>query len=263
VVAGYNFNAEHLSFKLNAGKSFRMPVAKELAANGVNYHRFSYEMGNPDLSPESSYQLDAGLSWHSRKIAVGITPFVNYFSNYIFLNPSFEHDRLYGNGNQVFNYTQSEVFRFGGEIHAHYDFIPQLTSGFIFNYVYSEQLSGAKKGFTLPFSPPASTVINLRYLPNQIRFLKNPYASVDYKIVAAQHSIVPPELKTPGFQIVHLSFGADFMSGNQTISVSLQVQNLLNEKYFNHTSYYRLINLPEPGRNLVFNVTIPFGGTHN
>jgi iron complex outermembrane recepter protein len=260
--AGYNSNTEHLSFKLNAGKSFRMPLAKELAANGVNYHHFSYETGNPDLSPESSYQLDAGLSWHSRKFALGITPFINYFSNYIFLNPGFEHDRLYGNGNQVFNYTQSEVFRFGGEIHAHYDFIPQLTFGFIFNYVYSEQLSGAKKGFTLPFSPPASSVINLRYQPNQILFLKNPYASVDCKIVAAQHSIVPPEVKTPGFQVVHLNFGADFLPGNHPVSVSLQIQNLLNEKYFNHTSYYRLINLPEPGRNLVLNVNIPFGGTN-
>lgn len=256
--AGYNFNAEHFSLKVNAGKSFRMPIAKELAANGVNYHRFSYELGNPELSPEGSYQLDAGLEWHSRRFALGITPFVNYFPNYIYLNPGFEHDRLYGNGNQVFNYTQSEVFRFGGEIHAHYDIWRQLKTGIILNYIFSEQLSGDKKGFSLPFSPPASALFNLKYAPENVAFLKNPYASLDVRLVAAQNNIVPPEEKTPGYHLLNLALGTELDWNNRSVSFSLQIQNLLNRKYFNHTSYYRLINVPEPGRNLVLGIYIPF-----
>ncbi len=255
---GYNFNSEHLFLKLNAGKSFRMPVAKELAANGVNYHRFSYEVGNPELSPEVSYQLDAGAEWHSLRFAVGVTPFVNYFPNYIYLNPGFEHDRLYGNGNQIFNYTQSEVFRFGGEIHAHYDVLRQLKTGVIFNYIYAEQLSGGKKGFSLPFSPPASMLFNLKYLPENLVFLKNPYASLDVKLVAAQNNIVPPEEKTPGYQVLNLALGTEVQWNSRAVLFSVQVQNLLNRKYFNHTSYYRLINVPEPGRNLILGIFIPF-----
>jgi iron complex outermembrane recepter protein len=256
--AGYNFNAGHFSLKANAGKSFRIPIAKELAANGVNYHRFSYEVGNPDLSPEVSYQVDAGLEWHSLRFAMGITPFVNYFPNYIYLNPGFEHDRLYGNGNQVFNYMQSEVFRFGGEIHAHYNILPQLKAGVIFNYIYSEQLSGGKKGFSLPFSPPASALLNLKYLPENLAFLKNPYASLDVRLVAAQNDIVPPEEKTPGYHVLNLALGTEVQWNKRTVSFSVQVQNLLNKKYFNHTSYYRLINVPEPGRNLILSIYIPF-----
>jgi iron complex outermembrane receptor protein len=45
--------------------------------------------------------------------------------------------------------------------------------------------------------------------------------------------------------------------GNQWLSVNAQVQNLLNSKYYNHTSYYRLIDLPEAGRNIIINVNIP------
>jgi len=256
--AGYNFNAEYFSLKANAGKSFRMPIAKELVANGVNYHRFSYEVGNPDLSPEVSYQLDAGAEWHSRRFAVGVTPFANYFPNYIYLNPGFEHDRLYGNGNQIFNYTQSEVFRFGGEVHAHYDILQQLKTGIILNYIFSEQLSGDKKGFSLPFSPPASALFNLKYVPENVAFLKNPYASLDVRLVAAQNNIVPPEEKTPGYHVLNLAMGTEVNWNNRPVSFSFQVQNLLNRKYFNHTSYYRLINVPEPGRNLVLGIYIPF-----
>src|SRR5690606_16541387 len=46
------------TYKLNLGKSFRMPLAHELAADGVNYHMYRYEKGNLDLEPEASYQLE-------------------------------------------------------------------------------------------------------------------------------------------------------------------------------------------------------------
>ncbi len=258
--AGYNFNAEKWSFKTNIGKSFRMPIAKELAANGVNYHHFSYEVGNADLSPEISYQLDAGIEYGSRKIAIGVTPFLNYFTNYIYLNPTSEHDRLYGNGNQVYNYTQSEVLRYGAEIHAHYQVLTSLQLGVIGEYVYSEQLSGEKKGFTLPFSPPASAILNVKYQKPRLKFIENAYISIDYNLTAAQNNIVPPEETTSGYQIINIGFGGEVNVINQKIILSLQVQNLLNNKYFNHTSYYRLINVPEPGRNLIVNISIPLSG---
>ncbi len=255
---GLNQNWDKVSLKANIGKSFRMPIAKELAANGVNYHRFSYEMGDPGLSAEVSYQLDLGVAYHSADFAVGISPFVNYFPNYIFLNPSPDHDRLYGNGNQVFYYMQSEVLRFGGEIHSHLKLVNPLTVGVIGEYVYSEQLSGEKRGFTLPFSPPASLLFNLKYSPRNSKRIRNPYISVDYKLVARQNRIVPPEEKTDGYQLVNMSLGGDLYSGNKSITVSFQVQNVFNQRYFNHTSYYRLINVPEPGRNFVLNINIPF-----
>lgn len=123
---GYNFNPSNWTYKVNIGKSFRMPIAKELAANGVNYHRFSYEVGNPNLSPEVSWQFDLGTEYFVKQFAIGVSPFANYFSNYIYLNPSSEHDRLYGNGNQVYYYTQSEVFRYGAELHTHYELLEEI-----------------------------------------------------------------------------------------------------------------------------------------
>ncbi len=255
---GYNLNKEHWSFKANLGKSFRMPIAKELAANGVNYHFFSYEIGNPELNSETAYQLDLGIEYQSTKLAIGSTPFFNLFSNYIYLNPSSQHDRLYGYGNQIFYYTQSEVLRYGLEIHAHYTLIKDLQLGFIGEYLYSEQLSGDKQGFTLPFSPPPSAIFNIKYRWKNNDYWKNVYFSFDYRLSAAQNNIVPPEEPTPGFQVFDLRFGGDLNYWNQSMKLSIQLKNLLNTKYFNHTSYYRLINVPEPGRNIIVSLVIPF-----
>jgi iron complex outermembrane receptor protein len=254
---GYNYNPGKWILKANVGKSFRMPIVKELAANGVNYHRFSYETGNADLQPEISYQMDVGVEYVSSGFTFGASPFVNYFSNYIYLNPSSEHDRLYGNGNQVFYYTQCRVFRYGSEIHADYHVSEAFTIGMTGEYVYSLQLSGEKKGFTLPFSPPASLIVNAAYHEKQLAFIGNAYLSVDYRLTSAQNNIVPPEETTKGFQTLDVGLGGELKLGNQKAGISMQIQNLLNSTYFNHTSYYRLIQVPEPGRNFILTVSIP------
>jgi iron complex outermembrane receptor protein len=260
---GYVHSTEKLTMKANIGKSFRIPIAKELAAHGVNYHRFSYEIGKPTLSPEISYQLDLGIAYQNHKFSVEVTPFVNYFSNYIYLNPTSEFDRLYGNGNQIFTYTESEVFRFGAELNANYQLSPNIDLGVIGEYVYSEQLTGTKKGFTLPFSPPASAIIQLKYHKDKIGSVLKPYASVESKLTAAQNRVVPPEEPTKASQVINMTFGGEFKLKQQSINLAFQVTNLFNTKYFNHTSFYRLINVPEPGRNFILHVTIPFTGRFN
>jgi len=255
--AGVNYNPGNLSLKANLGSSFRMPIAKELASNGVNYHYFRFEKGNPNLDAERSYQLDFGMEWKQQNWSFQLTPFLNYFPNFIFLNPTSGHDMYYGAGNQVFEYEQSKVFRYGAELQMRYYFITSLSAEIVAEYLYSEQKSGSKKGYSLPFSPPPSVLFGLNYEP-QIRFLKDTYFSVDYRITGKQDNIVPPEKKTEESHVFNLAFGTKVKKGKQDISLSVQVQNLFNTKYLNHTSFYRLIELPEAGRNIIVSMKIPF-----
>jgi len=255
--AGLNYKVEQFTLKANLGKSFRIPIAKELGANGVNYHYFSYERGDPTLSPEQSYQADLSLGWNAENWSVQASPFYNYFPNYIYLNPTAEHDYYYGAGNQVFQYAQSRVMRYGGEIQLKWKFIENLSTELLGEYLYAEQLSGDKKGYTLPFSPPLSALLNLTWSP-AIKSLNNTYLSFDYRITAAQDNIVPPEKKTPGYQIINVQAGTDLHLYGQPLTISLQAQNLLNTRYLNHTSFYRLIELPEAGRNIILALKIPF-----
>lgn len=257
---GLNYHPGQAIFRVNLGKSFRMPIAKELAANGVNYHHFSYEIGDPGLSAEVSYQLDAGFDLERGDFRFGMSPFANYFPNYIYLNPTSEHDRFYGNGNQVFRYAQSKVFRHGAEFHLEYTALRHMEIGISGEYVNSVQLSGSKKGFPLPFSPPLTVLTNVRYSRDVFPWLKKGYASFDIRATARQTHIVPPEEITEGFFTFNLGTGGELRAGKQMLLISLQVQNLFNSSYFNHSSYYRLIHVPEPGRNLIMSLTFPFPG---
>lgn len=255
--AGVNYNPGKLALKANLGTGFRMPIAKELASNGVNYHYFRFEKGNPDLSAERSYQFDLGMEWQENKWSFQLSPFFNYFPNYIYLNPTSQHDIYYGAGNQVFEYEQSKVMRYGGELQTHYQFLPSLSVEILAEYLYSEQLSGNKKGYTLPFSPPASVLFGMTYSP-EIKNLRDTYFSLDYRYTAAQNQIVPPEKKTASSNVFNLALGTKLKTGKQDFTISLQVQNLFNTKYLNHTSFYRLIELPEASRNIILSVKVPF-----
>ena len=260
---GLNYNLDLFEFKTTLGKSFRIPIAKELGANGVNYHYFSYEKGNPNLNPEQSYQIDFSVAFNTEKWSAKLSPFFNYFPNYIYLNSTASHDYFYGAGNQVFEYAQSEVIRYGGEAQVKYLFNKQWSSEVLIEYLYAEQLSGDKKGYTLPFSAPASALFNLTYSPQ--KFLGNAasYFSLDYRITDKQNNIVPPERKTAGYSLFNFQAGTKLQIGQYPLSISLQLQNVFNTKYLNHTSFYRLISLPEQGRNVVFSVKIPFNFNHH
>lgn len=82
------------------------------------------------------------------------------------------------------------------------------------------------------------------------------FISAAYRTVGNQHEIVPPEKSTAGYSILNLSAGKVFAWKECRLRLNLQALNLLGKKYYDHTSYYRQIDVPEPGRN--FSLLIGF-----
>ena len=247
--AGINYSTGLWVMKMNVGKSFRVPIPKELGADGINYHIFRYERGNPELDPEESYQVDASISWANDEWEVQVDPYLNYFPNYIYLNPTSQ----YVEGLQLYNYTQASVLRYGVEAQLKWQFAEHWQARAQGEYLYARQKSGEKKGYTLPFSTPWSIDMGVRFSP-----LTSLYIGLNAHIVGAQNEIVPPEKPTDGYWTLNLSAGKDFMLGGMMFHVALHADNLLDRRYYDHTSYYRLIDVPEPGRNLSLMVGLEF-----
>ena len=231
--------------KLNVGKSFRIPIAKELGMDGVNYNIFRYEKGNTSLKPEESYQVDAGIVCEKGVLSMQLTPYLNYFPNYIYLNPTPQ----YKEGLQLYYYTQAKVLRWGFEASVSWKILPYLKLDADGEYLYARQLSGEKKGYGLPFSTPWSARAELRYLLPAQNSAKSGFVALEWQVVGTQDIIVPPEEKTKGHQLLNASIGKKFKLGENQLEITLRGENLLGKRYYDHTSYYRLMGVPEPGRN--------------
>ncbi|GAA4232165.1 TonB-dependent receptor [Postechiella marina] len=253
---GVSYIKNKTSYKVNVGRSFRMPLSNELASDGVNYHMYRYEKGNLNLDPEISYQLDLAINHNVKSFSIGVSPFVNVFQNYIYLNPTSSYYETI----QIYEYTQAKVFRVGGEFTASTTVFNNLQLDASVEYVYSKQNSGAKKGFTLPFSPPLSGMLSANYQFKDVSFLKKTQVIADFRMTAEQEDIVPPEEKTNGYQLLNMSFltELDVFKSNLPLEIRVKLNNVFDTKYFNHTSFYRLIDVPEAGRNMSLSVTIPF-----
>ncbi len=252
--AGVNYSTGNWSLKANIGKSYRAPIAKELSSDGINYHIFRYEKGDDSLSAEESYQLDAGINWDNSGLKIAFEPYLNYFPNYIYLNPT----SAYNEGLQVYYYTQNKVIRYGFELLANYRITEQLEAEATTEYLYAEQRSGEKKGYGLPFSPPWSSVFSLKYTPFGDIAGGKGFFTIQYRITGKQDRIVPPEKPTGGYQILSASAGKEFRLGKQILQINVQGENLLNKKYYDHTGYYRLIDVPEPGRSFTASINLKF-----
>ena len=84
------------------------------------------------------------------------------------------------------------------------------------------------------------------------------YFELGYRYRFAQNRVDRNEKTTPDYHLIDLGIGTTFRFKKQDIIVGIQVQNLLNTSYLQHLSRYRLLNLPEQGRNLVLMLKIPF-----
>jgi len=249
---GASYKSENSTLKINAGKSFRMPTAKEIASNGINYHMYRFEKGDSTIKAEESYQLDFGLEMENERWKMEFSPFVNYFPNYIYLNPT----ASYYEAQQIYLYSQSSVFRSGGEVIVNYDITRELSVSVDAEYIYSLQLSGSKKGYTLPFSPPLKSNVEFIYKPASKGFFKNPEVGTLITFSAAQNNIVPPEKSTPGYVLLDFNARTGFSIAKQSFQLSMQLNNALNTRYYDHTSFYRLIEVPGQGRNFVATLNI-------
>ena len=186
-----NYSTGLWVMKANVGKSFRVPIPKELGADGINYHIFRYERGNTSLDPEESYQLDASIGWANDVVDIQVDPYVNYFPNYIYLNPTAQ----YVEGLQLYHYTQARVLRYGLEAQANWRIYRHWQAELKGEYLYAEQQSGEKKGYTLPFSTPWSVDAGVKY---SFDWHGDGFVSLNAHIVGRQNEIVPPEKPTDG-----------------------------------------------------------------
>lgn len=258
--SSWNLMEDKWKFKANFGKSFRVPYPSETVSNGIHHGTFRHEVGTPDLKSEHGYQLDLAAYLDTDNFSASLSTYFNYFNNYIYLGPTFpaRFSQLPEAG-QIFQYRQDDAIYTGFELQWDYDISSYLELHQAIDFVQSYN---PKTSLALPFTPQPSIKTELKYSPS-ISTLKDAYIELGHQYhFAASGSlrIDRSERPTPAYQLWEIGLGTELNIAGQDVSIKAQVQNLFNTSYLAHLSRYRIINVPEQGRNFVFSVRVPFGG---
>ena len=250
-----------LNAKLNLGTSFKVPTAAELSMNGIHHGTFRHERGDQTLTSESGFQGDLSLSFQKPNFSFVISPFMSLFQGFIYLAPTAQFSSsldpdAFPEGGQVFQYRQHDAFFTGGEVSADYHPVKDLHLHAAYEYVYNYNFDTK---LPLPFTPPPSIFLEVNYhLPLPFSWLEETRIGTSFKYVQDQNRVDRNERTTPGYQLIGLNIGTTISVGKFSADLIIAVQNLIDQRYFNHLSRYRLLNLPEQGRNVNFSLNIPF-----
>jgi len=246
--------------KLNIGKSFRVPYPAETVSNGIHHGTFRHEVGTPGLKSEHGYQFDISLNWQKPNFRGTFAAYFNYFDNYIYLGPTFpaQFSPLPESG-QIFQYRQDDAIYTGFEFQYDWDFLPHFRLSQTADFVQSYNL---RTSLALPFTPQPTVQTNLRYtLAGEGRWLESVYLEGNHQYAFAaegQYRIDRSERPTPAYQIWGAALGLRInWYASQPLQLNVQLQNAFDTFYLNHLSRYRLINVPEQGRNLVLSLKVP------
>lgn len=240
---------EWLKLKLNMGKSYRNPTPQELAVNGVHHGTFRHEKGDKNLLPEHGYQFDMGSFVEYKKVYFSLTPFFNFFENYIYLRPTAQFSTL-PDGRQVYQFSQSQATLWGGEVAVEYKPIKNIKLSSNAEYVFATNLDA---NLPLPMIPPFCSQNDIEY-----EFFKpfNGFLKWNTAFYATQNRTDRNEFETAGYLLNNLSMGIKPAYKRVKFNLYFQVQNVFNALYFNHLSRYRFLGLPEAGRNFVITAKV-------
>ena len=261
--------SEHFNLRLNMARGFRAPNMSELGSDGVHEGTLRYELGNPDLKPEYSWQADLGLDFTSQYISAQVALFANRIENYIFAK---RIDLVMEEGLRTYEYTQGDARLLGFE--AGIDFHPIHCIHFenTFSFVDAQQLHQPEETKYLPMTPAPRWTSELKYeLTHHCHFaLNNAYAAIGLECNLAQNHYYKAddtETRTPSYTLLSLSIGSDLNIHKRKVAeISVTAENLLNRAYQNHLSRLKYTDVNNVtgqqgvfnmGRNIVFKLLIP------
>ena len=261
--------SDHFNVRLNMARGFRAPNMSELGSDGIHEGTLRYEIGNPDLKPEYSWQADLGLDFTSQYVSAQVALFANRIENYIFAQ---RIDRVMEEGFRTYEYTQGDARLLGFEAGVDFHPIHSLHFQNTFSFVDAQQMHASDATKYLPMTPAPRWTSELKYELSHHghKTLNNAFVALGLECNMAQnhyYKVDNTETRTPGYTLLSLSAGTDLNIHKKKVAeLYVAAENLLNKAYQNHLSRLKYCDVNNVtgrqgvynmGRNIVFKVIVP------
>ncbi len=244
----WQINPEFL-IRINGASAYRNPNVAELTQDGV--HGARYEQGNRDLNSQRSYEGDLSGHYHNKMMELDLAGFYNYINEYIYLSPTDEFDEDL----RIYRYTQDNARLYGIELAYGINPAEWLNLNTTYTYLKGERTDGSN----LPFIPQDKLKFDIKPEWDQLRFLNSPWVSIGFTYAFDQNRPAQFETETANYFLLRAGLGFRIKVQQQFLEFSAVASNLLNEVYYDHLSTLKEMGLYNMGRNVTFNLRIPFG----
>ncbi len=224
--------SSNLEFEIGLARKNRAPTYQELylwtnsAAAGGLADGFTYR-GDLDLKNETAYQFELGAEWHNGQAYFAPRFFYHYIDDYIQGMPTAAAN--------VLQFTNIEAQLFGVEIEGGISFCENWRFDANLNYVRGMQLDSDTDDEDLYRIAPLNGRAQLTYERSVWMGAIEGVFYADQGDVAGYND----ELKTKGYMLMNLRGRYELVDG---LVVGTGIENVLDEKHFNHLGGYQLHN---------------------
>ena len=234
---------DHLSASVSAARSFRAPTVEELFSDAFHHAAGTYDVGDPDLRTEINSGAEAVLRAQSERVNAQVAAFYNRIDNYI--TPVITGTRLVDDEGESVEvpeatYIQRDAELRGLEGQVEATVTPRIVLGAMGDLVLGDFVDGEN----LPYMPAPRLGGSARWDDGR-RSL-----GVEYRHVFSQdRTFDAAELVTPAYDLLGVNAGLSIIRGGRVHSITLRVDNLLDERYRDAASRVKDFTF-SPGRNV-------------
>jgi iron complex outermembrane recepter protein len=203
---------------LSLSHSERAPSIDELFANGPHGGSQSFEIGDPNLDPEKSLSVEAGLHKTSGRLTLTGSLYYSHFSNFIFQAPTgaIEDDL------PVFQYGEGAANFYGFEAQA------QAKLGEALGIKWSGEVQADAVHATVKNYGPAPFIPPFRILAG-LAGSRGPFdGRVEVEHAFDHNRIAPVETDTPGYTMVNASLDWHAFAKDPELTLSLSANNIFD-----------------------------------
>ena len=247
--AGFSYEvAPLIRIGANVSRAERAPSAEELLSNGPHAATQSFEIGDPDLQPESSVGGELYVRAQRPKFQFNASFFYNRFKNFIFQAATGEEqDEL-----PVFRYFQDDATHWGFEAGASAtvyrigDF--RIVADGVADYVRATIENG---GGPVPRIPPLRLLGGIEAQSAKLN------GRLEVERVFRQNRVAELENATPGFTLVNASVSFRPWGRSNPTSIVLAANNIFDVDARRHASFTRDFS-PLAGRDIRVSARVSF-----
>lgn len=259
---GYTYNLSNVSsLKANASYASRAPEINELHSDGLHHGSASLEFGDPNLTQENAFALNATYLLEQKRWTYELYAYAQYIKDFIYLEPQ-GLDLTIRGAFPSYQWSSTNALIRGIDQSINYSISDKWTINNKLSLLWGNNLSDNNYLINMP-SQQMET--NLSYTT----FFKEEHRRLQFKIghqwVGKQNRFnVNQEFATPpdGYQLFSAaaSYRLHFNTKKgrqQTFELALKLDNALNTVYRDYLNRFRYFT-DEQGRNLTIRINYKF-----